>query len=447
VKILAISNLYPPHHAGSSDLHCPTVLDALRTRGHVIQVLTSTHGLKTEQRDGEIQRRLWLNGAYGYPLIEKYGALKELEARNNQALAEAAAEFQPEVILVFCLRGISKSLIWSVRSKGVRVVYDVSDDWLANDIKDDPWLRFWNSPSLPFFQQSTRAALEVSGERGRADAFAPTRKARGFERIPALFGDAKTRAATQPNSIEDFRFENLYFCGEWLKKQAEAAGFRVSHAEVIRPGISTQAFIGDVKPPSAPVKNLLIAAELNDHCGVMTALKALKIMREARLNAKISIYGRGNSSYIAEIRSFIAANQLPVDFLSVSNVAADAAAVYKRHDALLHTSEFPESFPIAPLEAMACGLPVIGTALGGAAEILRNGETGLTYTPGDADQLAARVQELQVSPAFRCQMAETAQQEVLNSYNEVVVTDKIEDYITHTARPSEALLEPGAPPA
>ena len=160
------------------------------------------------------------------------------------------------------------------------------------------------------------------------------------------------------------------------------------------------------------MRKFLIVSRLAEESGVMTALKALKLARAAGLNMTFHIYGRGESGYVATLRSFVVTHQLPVEFLTVSNVNTDMAAVYKRHDVLLHTPEWAEPFPVTPLEAMACGLPVIGTTAGGAEELLHHGENALTYPPGDAAQLAARMQELLLSPALRCQMAETAQAEV-----------------------------------
>ena len=46
MKILVLTNLYPPHYVGGYELHCQTVVEALRARGHVVQVLTSDHGVK-----------------------------------------------------------------------------------------------------------------------------------------------------------------------------------------------------------------------------------------------------------------------------------------------------------------------------------------------------------------------------------------------------------------
>jgi 1,4-alpha-glucan branching enzyme len=78
---------------------------------------------------------------------------------------------------------------------------------------------------------------------------------------------------------------------------------------------------------------------------------------------------------------------------------------------------------------MASGLPVIGAKIGGGRDLLRHGENALTYTSGDALELASRIQELQLQPALRRQMAETAQAEVSSNYHESGVIDRIESYL------------------
>jgi len=63
---------------------------------------------------------------------------------------------------------------------------------------------------------------------------------------------------------------------------------------------------------------------------------------------------------------------------------------------------------------------------------LRHGENAFTYTPGDAGELASRIQELQSQPGLRCQMAETAQAESQSKYNQTTVVDQIENYMNAT---------------
>src|SRR5205814_5770347 len=168
---------------------------------------------------------------------------------------------------------------------------------------------------------------------------------------------------------------------------------------------------------------------LDEASGVMTAAQALLRLRQNNAQATLSIFGRGESDYVSQLRSFVVEHSLPVEFLTVSNQNRDLAAVYRQHDALLYTAEWEEPFATTPLEAMACGLPVIGANIGGARELFRHGENALTYTPGDAAELSARIQELQRQPALRCQMAETAQAEAQSLHNETAVVDQIENYL------------------
>ncbi|MGO8700676.1 MAG: glycosyltransferase family 4 protein [Limisphaerales bacterium] len=431
MKILALTNLYPPHLAGTFDHRCQKVADALRMRGHTVSILTSNFGLRTEQRDEQAQRRLLLNGVYGQPGVTSYLQLKSLELHNNRVLMEALEEFQPEVVHVFSLHGISKSLLFTLRNSTVPVVYDVHDHWLSANVREDPWLRFWNSPSLPLLEQSSRTALEMSGERGRLDKTAPTRLKKGYDRLPVLFAQGKDLAAVEPNSIAGFQFDHIYFCSQALKRLTEQVGFCVRHADVIYPGIAA-ACVGAVKPPGSPMTRFLIVGRLVAESGVLTALKALQMTRRAGIKITLSIYGRGESDFVAKLRSFALANQLPVEFLAVSNAAHDLPAVYKQHDVLLHPPEWAEPFPFTPLEAMGCGLPVIASTPGGAEELFRHGENSLTYPPGDVPQLAARIQELLISPSLRQQMAETAQSEVLSKFNEATVMDQVESFLANS---------------
>lgn len=422
MKILILTHLYPPHHAGTYDIRCQTQTDALRTRGHTVKVLTSRHGMINEQRGGEVDRRLILNGVFEHPPVTRYRELRTLEIQNNQILRETIAGFQPDLIHVYSLEGLPKSFVFALRNSRLPTVYDVADTWLSEGIRKDPWLRWWNRPGA----SPLRALLELGGRRNKLDGLAPTRMIKGYDRIPALYGDG---APLQANSISAFRFDRLYFCSHSLKQSAEQAGFKVSHAEVIHPGISAQLYVGEVKPASAPANRLLLTTNLDTRSGALTAVKALQLLREEKVNVALNIYGRGDSGYIAELRSFVAQHQLPVEFHSISNINRDMPAIYRKHDVLLHTTEWNEPFSLTPLEAMACGLAVIGTAAGGAGELFRHGENALTYMPGDEGELASRIQQIVEQPELRCRLADNAQQEVLARYNETAVADRIENYL------------------
>lgn len=63
-------------------------------------------------------------------------------------------------------------------------------------------------------------------------------------------------------------------------------------------------------------------------------------------------------------------------------------------DVMVHASVLPEPFGRVILEAMACRKPVIGARAGAIPEILEEGQTGLTFPPGDAECLAENIVSL-----------------------------------------------------
>jgi glycosyltransferase involved in cell wall biosynthesis len=63
------------------------------------------------------------------------------------------------------------------------------------------------------------------------------------------------------------------------------------------------------------------------------------------------------------------------------------------HDLLLATSQF-EGFGTVVIEAMAAGLPVVASAVGGASDYVQDGRTGYVVRPGDVDGFVRAVEVL-----------------------------------------------------
>jgi D-inositol-3-phosphate glycosyltransferase len=68
------------------------------------------------------------------------------------------------------------------------------------------------------------------------------------------------------------------------------------------------------------------------------------------------------------------------------------------------TTPWYEPFGLTPLEAMACGTPVVGSAVGGIAFTIADGETGFLVPPRDPDALASRLDTLLNDEAIRRHM-------------------------------------------
>lgn len=406
MKILVVTNLYPPHYIGGYELRCETITNALRARGHDVQVLTSNHGLKEGASSAEpgVERSLRVHGFYGHPWLG-IGSLRDLEFHNHRVLRDAITRFRPDVVHVWNLGGISKSLTLTLQRLGVPTVYDVSDHWIARSLVGDVWLRWWNRQDAPLPHRLLRALWTATGARKRWDQLAPT------------------------NPISDIRFSRIYFCSRALLEITRGKGYDVGHGAVIHCPVDIRRFHGEPRTAVTPMRKLLYVGRFSEDKGVLTALKAMALVRD-QFPGELHLYGRGDADYEAELKRFAETEKLRVEFRSAK--AAEMPDVYRSHDALLFTSEWEEPFALTPLEAMACGLPVIGTTTGGSIELLRHGDNALTYQAGDPAELARRILELEADANLRARLAQTGYAEVRERLNEELIVSQIETYLRET---------------
>ena len=110
-------------------------------------------------------------------------------------------------------------------------------------------------------------------------------------------------------------------------------------------------------------------------------------------------------------------------------VRADVADILRASDVFVLSSRW-EGNPMSVMEAMAAGLPVVSTAVGGVPELVREGETGRLVPSEDARALAQAMQALVDDPARRQAMGAAARQHAIAHFD-----------IRHTVRMYEELYE------
>jgi glycosyltransferase involved in cell wall biosynthesis len=82
-----------------------------------------------------------------------------------------------------------------------------------------------------------------------------------------------------------------------------------------------------------------------------------------------------------------------------------------------------EGFPIAALDAMAAGLPVVATAVGGVPELIENGKTGWLVPPRDAEALASRLRLLLRNSELRLSVGAAAHAHVRDHFSAAQMTE------------------------
>jgi len=101
----------------------------------------------------------------------------------------------------------------------------------------------------------------------------------------------------------------------------------------------------------------------------------------------------------------------------VGRVPHDQAAELMRAADLVVCVPWYEPFGIVPLEAMACGTPVIASAVGGMLDSVADGETGVLVPPRNPDAVAAAVRRVVADPAARHRMGRAASRAVAARYS------------------------------
>lgn len=106
----------------------------------------------------------------------------------------------------------------------------------------------------------------------------------------------------------------------------------------------------------------------------------------SRIDAELWLIGDGPE--MDAVRSVLEQSGCPDDIV-YCGLQGDVSPLLARADLLLMTSR-SESFCLSALEAMACGVPVLATHVGGLPEVVMDGKTGLLFPVGD-ERLAVRL--------------------------------------------------------
>jgi len=144
------------------------------------------------------------------------------------------------------------------------------------------------------------------------------------------------------------------------------------------------------------------ACRLSPLKGIKYLLQTLKMLR-AEFGSSVHLWIAGSGGAERKLR-------LHSERLGVSSAVrwlghlSDLSQFYRSIDVFVLPS-FSEGLPLVVLEAMAAGVPVVATRVGGVPEVIVDGYNGLLVDPGDSRGLAAAIARLLRDPGLRCRFA------------------------------------------
>ncbi|HEX8088025.1 MAG TPA: glycosyltransferase family 4 protein [Blastocatellia bacterium] len=395
MRILVISNFYPPHFIGGYELGCRDVVEELKARGHQVRVLTSMHGVGLPVEDGSVYR--WLASDFDSEIPEgAYGLVKLLrkESTNRRAFKRLCVEFGPDLIYAWNMTHISISVIFLARRMGLPICFYVSDHWLSR----------WESDS--WYAQAKRARRRLLSRL----AWQPIKL---YLRARRLL------------PVADLDLSHVQFASMYLKQEAIELDKPVRQAEVIRWGIDTEKFTYGDGPRGRG--RLLYVGQIASHKGAHTAVEALKVMIEQGRHESTTLTIVGGPDYGGHIHGLVSSLGLEQNVRFTGLMAREELpAVYRRHDVFIFPSVWEEPFSIALLEALASGLAVVATLTGGSPEILESEVNALTFMKEDASGCAAQVSRLLNDPELFERVRQNGRRIVEERFKFSSMVDEIE---------------------
>jgi glycosyltransferase involved in cell wall biosynthesis len=186
-----------------------------------------------------------------------------------------------------------------------------------------------------------------------------------------------------------------------MAERIQAHGVRPERIALIPNGLDpAEIGLRDASPTPAehwlqrPLR-LLFVGRLDPVKGVEVLLKALAVARQTGLKLQLDLVG--GVTITDQRRLETLTQQLGLD-QTVSwrgPQPRSSLAEHYRHCHVVVVPSLDDPLPTVVLEAMACGRPVLGSAVGGIGYLVRNGESGLLVPPGDPAALAEALGRLE----------------------------------------------------
>lgn len=402
MRILIVVHGYPPTFTGGAELRAERTARALVARGHEVAVLCiesliapATRLVAPSLQDGVLVNRLFVQdgvAAAGRQL--EHGAVAG-------AVEQMIASWRPELVHLFSGYLMGGNVIDKAVDSDLPVVVSLTDYWwLCHRIN---LLRTNGTRCAgPTPLDCARCANELyrrfrlPGNLARplVDALwliagqvpalaAPLGVDEQAERLRALL-KALSRATA------------LISPSNFLAQTYMAYGVDAGLIRVWRQGVNMG--LCPLRVPSSSVR-FGYFGQIKHHKGVHTLLDAwARLKSEGRRS--LAIYGsdHGEAGYGARLRERSRGFEglswrQPIGHSAVWQALAEI-------DVLVVPSRWNENSPNVILEAQAMGVVVVGSNLGGVAELVRHGENGLVFTPDDPADLSVQLSRLLDEPAL-----------------------------------------------
>ncbi len=255
-------------------------------------------------------------------------------------------------------------------------------------------------------------------------------------KIAGVKAIVRTRHLELPLRRNIFNFIHYFFnlfisCGNNIRKfLIEKCGFPPEKVINIPTGVESKFFKIERDKELKKYFGLDQNQPIIINVGILRAMKNHELTIEAFYKvlkdfpmARLFIVGDGPRKNFLE--KYVKKLKLE-NFVIFTGFQEDITPFLAMADVFVLSSRYAEGLPQAVLQAMAAGVPVVATSVGGVPEVLKHEITGLLSKSNEADELAENIIKIIKNPALGEKMAENAKKEIKEKYSLAAMLDKIE---------------------
>lgn len=382
LKVLVLSNRFPPDAEGGYEETCSDLVLELRNRGVDVAVLTrSSLGYPDES---------WVNRVLSYRSSADRSLLIRAADREIQDLKAAQVmynEFNPDVLYLWNLVGLSLTAVAWLMRRLPSLCY-VAEHWFTD------WVRGVRLPDGYAQQLFFLANGKVPG-------------LKALERwISEIAGGALAKkwinwTVPLPTLVQ--------YDSAFMLQEAQRNLVFPSISKVVHHGIRFERFPFRNPLPMSNSPRLLFVGRIVPSKGPHLAIESLPLIIQRYPSATLTLVGPVTKTYRRDLERLAETKGVLSNIRFAGKVSRDDLPdLYHSHHLLIFPSEWKEPFGITLIEAMACGLPIVSSGVGGAAEAAPDGVGSLWFQPGDWKDLALRVVQLLSQEDQRELLAQTA---------------------------------------
>lgn len=399
MKVLFAIHHFPPRYTGGAEQCCYSTAVRLQARGHDVRVVC------VESIDAPTGRLVWADDVYGGIPVQRLSFdLAKAPDRfrweyDNPWIGDhlhaSLSEQRPDILHLVSGYLLGARPLLVARALGIATVVTLTDYWFLC-----PRITLWRSDGtlsgLPIDAATCARCLGEQRRRFRwLGRIAPDVMRAFWRRRGTDIGRIEARAAFLRRALQ--QADAIISPSEFLRALFVTAGVDPQRLHFERQGMADVPAEQRAKVPGS-VLRIGYLGQIAEHKGVHVLLEAARRLRGVPLSIRVFGDLSRSPAYAAALRRRIKGDervQLAGDYPH-----ADVCRVLQEVDVVVVPSLWYENSPTVILEAFANRTPVVASNLGGMVELVRDGENGLLFAPGDPESLARQLRRLVSEPTL-----------------------------------------------